>query len=446
MPFRPMWTSWFGGFAEPSDYATAEMPDINVQAVIVSAIFVIPYLAFLVILPGVREKRLVTLAVITVVTLTGAILAERVVTHWLSASLCLPGWTGGSARILSQLRSHVNERMRARVGVNVGLRSINITLRFEEMVELDKQGSRIDMSRLYYNENFDISGGLRLSLEKSLVVYDRRKLADRLPNGRTAVPDLSILEYFSLNQDAFDWGRHYRTAGHYTYSAIRYFAFLILLFTVHGEIPLSQSFALSCWALAVVFLLLVPHHFGMAMLATGLSALFACLLYLIMSPCELQIGFVGTQGNRILMKMSFQWAFYCVCAVGLLATFVGVGLILLQHYRVYTLSTFLDARLDEAVNPSKNKQLDSEQDLPNSLQVMRRTKGSAPGSVASEKKASSSGFQSRTSYTGSMRSQSSFESVHGDLQRSPSNLTIDDDRQPSRRHRESDISVTVQHF
>ncbi|KAK6038869.1 hypothetical protein COOONC_23626 [Cooperia oncophora] len=105
-----MWTSWFGGFAEPSDYATAEMPDINVQAVIVSAIFVIPYLAFLVILPGVREKRLVTLAVITVVTLTGAILAV------------------------------------------------------EEMVELDKQGSRIDMSRLYYNENFDISGGLRLSL------------------------------------------------------------------------------------------------------------------------------------------------------------------------------------------------------------------------------------------------------------------------------------------
>ncbi|KAK6026268.1 hypothetical protein OSTOST_07790, partial [Ostertagia ostertagi] len=202
---QPMWTSWFGGFAEPSDYATAEMPNINVQAVIISAIFVVPYLAFLVILPGVREKRIVTLAVITIVTLTGAILA---------ASLCLPGWTGGSARILSQLRSHVNERMRARVGVNVGLTSINITLRFEEMVQQDDGGSRIDMSRLYYNENFDISGVSSMTEEL------RSAYLRGLP-----YPILSILEYFSLNQDAFDWGRHYRTAGHYTSAAIRCLAF-----------------------------------------------------------------------------------------------------------------------------------------------------------------------------------------------------------------------------
>lgn len=61
------------------------------------------------------------------------------------------------------------------------------------------------------------------------------------------------------------------------------------------------------------------------MLATGLSALFSCLLYLIMSPCQLQIGFVGSQGNRVVMKMSFQWAFYCVFAVGrCLPDFVGI--------------------------------------------------------------------------------------------------------------------------
>lgn len=401
-----MWTSWFGGFAEPSDYANAEMPHVNIQAILISSIFVIPYLAFLVILPGVREKRIVTLAVFTVVTLVGAVLA---------ASMALPGWTGGSANILAQLRSHVNERMRARVGVNVGLKSINITLRFEEMVELDLHGSRIDMSRLYYNENFDISGVSSMA-EELRFAYLRG-----LP-----YPILSILEYFSLNQDAFDWGRHYRTAGHYTSAAI--------------------SFALACWALAVVFLLLVPHYFGMAMLATGLSALFSCLLYLIMSPCQLQIGFVGSQGNRVVMKMSFQWAFYCVFAVGLLALLVGLLLILLQHYRVYTLSTFLGARLDEDVVPIKCRQEQLGQDLPNSLQVMRRTKGSGTSSVASEKKTSSSGFQSRTSYTGSLRSQSSFESVHGDLRRSPSNLTIDDEHhhRPPRDH--SDVVVAVERF
>ncbi|EPB71385.1 hypothetical protein ANCCEY_09518 [Ancylostoma ceylanicum] len=55
-------------------------------------------------------------------------------------------------------RSHVNERMRARVGVSVGLNTINITLRYEQMVKEDNL-SRIDMSQLYYNEKFDISGG-----------------------------------------------------------------------------------------------------------------------------------------------------------------------------------------------------------------------------------------------------------------------------------------------
>lgn len=76
-------------------------------------------------------------------------------------------------------RSHVSERMRARVGVSVGLTTINITLRCEilktlpqgiwsaiwetplsdeQMVTKDEM-SQIDMSQLYYNEKFDISGG-----------------------------------------------------------------------------------------------------------------------------------------------------------------------------------------------------------------------------------------------------------------------------------------------
>ncbi|WKX99214.1 hypothetical protein Q1695_014246 [Nippostrongylus brasiliensis] len=403
MSSRSMWNSWFGGFAEPSDYANAEMPDVNIQAIIVSSIFVVPFLAFLVILPGVRTKRVVTLLTFSVIIVVGAILAT---------SMCFPGWAGGSARILSQLRSHVRERVRARVGVNVGLKSINITLRFEEMVELDQHVPRIDMSRLYYNENFDISGVSSMA-EELRSAYFRG-----LP-----YPILSVLEYFSLNQDAFDWGRHYRTAGHYTSAAI--------------------SLALSCWALAVVFVILVPHYFGVAMLATGLSALLACLVYLIMSPCQLQIGFVGIDGERILMKMSFQWAFYAVFAAGILAVSTGLLLILLQHFRVYTLSTFLAARLDEDVIPTKSKQTDAIQNLPSSIEVMRHTKGSSSGSMLSEKKTSSSGFQSRTSYTGSLRSQSSFESVHGDLGRSPSNLTINDD---PRQARYPEATVAVERF
>ncbi|KAK6743651.1 hypothetical protein RB195_010750 [Necator americanus] len=399
-----MWNSWFGGFAEPSDYANAEMPEFNIRAVVISSIFVVPYLAFLIILPGVREKRLITLVIFTITALVGAILA---------ASMYLPGWTGGSAKIVAQLRSHVNERMRARVGVNVGLTTINITLRYEQMVR-DDPLSRIDMSHLYYNEKFDISGVSSMA-EELRSAYQRG-----LP-----YPILSILEYFSLNQDAFDWGRHYRTAGHYTSAAV--------------------SLALACWSLAVVFLLFVPHFYGRAMLATGVSALLSCLVYLVMAPCQLEIGFIGNEGKRIVMKMSFQWSFYCVFAVGLLAVIVGIFLILLQHYHVYTLSTFLEAHLDETVAKNKQNQCEAVSDVTSSIEVLRRNKALVLGSSSADKKAASSGFQSRTSYSGSVRSQSSIETVHGDLriQRSPSNFTIDDDNHP-RSSRDAKVSVVVE--
>ncbi|KAJ1355009.1 hypothetical protein KIN20_012119 [Parelaphostrongylus tenuis] len=381
-----MWTSWFGGFAEPSDYSNAEMPDINLPALIISSIFAVPYLAFLVVLPGVREKRLITLAVFTEVALVGAVLA---------ISLHFPGWAGGSARIVAQFRSHVNERMRAHVGVHVGLTNINITLRFEEMVELDRSGSRIDMSQLYYNEKFDISGVSSMTSELHSA-YLRG-----LP-----YPILSILEYFSLNQDSFDWGRHYRTAGHYTSAAI--------------------SFSLACWLLATVCLLFVPHQFGVSMLATGFAALLACLLYLIMSPCQLEIGFVGTQGERVLMKMSFQWAFYCVLAS--------------------------DSRLDDFVSQSKCSQQDSflGRDLQShNMQVKRQMNTFTPQSITNEWKPPSSAFHTRTSYLSSLRSQSSFDSVHSEsrIPRSLSDLSIfQNDIKPARFKEDSEFDHSVLRF
>ncbi|ETN74360.1 hypothetical protein NECAME_04039 [Necator americanus] len=79
------------------------------------------------------------------------------------------------------------------------------------------------------------------------------------------------------------------------------------------------------------------------------------------------------------------------------------------------------------------------------LQVLRRNKALVLGSSSADKKAASSGFQSRTSYSGSVRSQSSIETVHGDLriQRSPSNFTIDDDNHP-RSSRDAKVSVVVE--
>ncbi|KJH43473.1 hypothetical protein DICVIV_10517 [Dictyocaulus viviparus] len=67
--------------------------------------------------------------------------------------------------------------------------------------------------------------------------------------------------------------------------------------------------------------------------------------------------------------------------------------------------------------------------------------------MESEIKPSSSGFQSRTSYTGSLRSRSSIESVHDDfrIRRSFSDLTIfDDDSKPLRSSKDSEFVLCIE--
>ena len=83
-------SGWFGGYSAPSDYATSgeslplspsnhslsDMPEwVNMGASCLVAAFVLPFIAFLIVLPGVREKRLVTLAVFSLILLIGASLS-----------------------------------------------------------------------------------------------------------------------------------------------------------------------------------------------------------------------------------------------------------------------------------------------------------------------------------------------------------------------------------
>ncbi|PAV57267.1 hypothetical protein WR25_04693 [Diploscapter pachys] len=213
--------------------------------------------------------------------------------------------------------------MRAVIGVHIGVQKINVTLKFEEMVFSDPLAPHIDMAKLHYNEQFAITDVSSMS----------RALKSAYKHG-LPYPILSVLEYLSLNQDAFDWGKHYRTAGHYTHAAM--------------------CFALSVWCLSLALLLFLPHSYGMAMLICGAACLIGNLIYLLLSPCELQVAFTGVYGERVNLDVSFQTIFYLVFAVGVLAISKGLLLILLQALNIYSLSTFLDSTLDSTVGPKSS--------------------------------------------------------------------------------------------
>ncbi|CAJ0942557.1 unnamed protein product, partial [Mesorhabditis belari] len=393
-----MFGGWFPHTSEPSDFSNSE-PPCSISGVLLASVFVVPYLAFLVVLPGIRGKRVISLVTLTINFFVGGALISSIV---------YPGWAIGQARIVSQFRAHTRERILSRLGVNVGLTHLNITLRHERQYQdaTDKDdhfmGTVPNFTKLYFNERFDISG------VSSMAEALRNAYFHGLP-----YPILSVLEYFSLNQDSFDWGRHYRVAGHYAYAAM--------------------SLATAFWSLAIVCQLFLPHMYGCAQLACGLASIGGIIIYVLISPAELLIAFVGEDGNRTIMDMKFGWCFYLIIAQAILSIAFGLSLMLLQHFRLYSLSTFLDASLDETVGPSKRRNLaltetKSGQDNASSLEVMRRAKTSTavePCSTSQHSK-HSSGIHSRSSYstdTASIHSSGSFGSVKS-LSPPARNLTL----------------------
>lgn len=377
---------WFGGNPSPSDYPNAAIPNFNMHAFVIFSVFLIPFIAYLLILPGVRRKRVITTVTYVLMLVVGASLI---------ASLILPCWASGSQMIYTQFRGHSNERILAKIGVEIGLQKVNVTLKFERLLSTNDVLPGSDMTELYYNEGFDISG------ISSMAEALHHGLENGLP-----YPMLSVLEYFSLNQDAFDWGRHYRVAGHYTHAAV--------------------WFAFACWCLSVVLLFLLPHNAYKSILATGISCLIACLVYLLLSPCELRIAFTGENFERVDLTATFSFCFYLIFSMGILCVLCGLGLGICEHWRIYTLSTFLDASLDEHVGP-KWKKLPTGGPGLQGVQIgafgTNTTNSSRDKSdLNSDKTTGSSGFQSRTSTcqssasSASLRSQTSIETVHDEAE------------------------------
>uniref|UniRef100_A0A1I7YX94 DUOXA-like protein C06E1.3 n=1 Tax=Steinernema glaseri TaxID=37863 RepID=A0A1I7YX94_9BILA len=187
---------WFSAFRDdfaPTRYESSQAPSsVNIKVTLLFSVFVVPYLAFLIILPGLRVKRIISFITMTIQLGTGAMLF---------GSVYLPYWNVGDAHIVSQFRAHSTERHESLLGVRVGLGSVNITMKYVRTVgDVHKR-----YDGLYFNEHYDITGISSMASE----------LQQAFHNG-LPYPMLKVLEYFSLNQGSFDWGRHYRVAGHYT--------------------------------------------------------------------------------------------------------------------------------------------------------------------------------------------------------------------------------------
>ena len=106
-------------------------------------------------------------------------------------------WHTAEVEISSAYRAFSKEKVMGTLGVNIGLNSVNVTLK---ALPLYNQSSDID-----YNERFHWLGATQIREEY------RAALHKGLP-----FPILTVGEYFTVDAEGFCWGRNYREAGYYT--------------------------------------------------------------------------------------------------------------------------------------------------------------------------------------------------------------------------------------
>ncbi|XP_070260875.1 dual oxidase maturation factor 2 [Myotis yumanensis] len=263
----------------------------SVPLLIVILVFLTLAASFLLILPGIRgHSRWFWLLRVLLSLFIGA---EIVAVHF-SAE-----WSVGRANTNTSYKAFSAARVRAHVGLHVGLEGINITLTGTPVQQLNET---ID-----YNEQFTWRLGEDYAEEYA------EALEKGLPD-----PVLYLAEKFTPSSPCGLY-RQYRLAGHFA-SATLWVAFCL-------------------WLLSNALLSMpVPLYGGLALLATGAFAIFAVLSFVSIASVPLCPLYLGSSA----ITSHYGAAFWVTLATGVLCLLLGGAVVGLHYAKPSALRTFLD--------------------------------------------------------------------------------------------------------
>ncbi|KAL4239492.1 regulation of thyroid hormone proteinration [Mactra antiquata] len=162
--------------------------------------FVILAASFYAVLPGIRGKeRLFTFIRVSLSLYVGAVI---ILTNWTYT------WETASVHTRTKYRAGTGKEITADIGVNIGLRGINITLKGAPEKQLNET--------INYNEHFSWEWEQgRLGFGPFAGPFNQEYRAAQFRG--LPLPILWIAEYFTLDGEGIRWGRHYRQAGWYSH-------------------------------------------------------------------------------------------------------------------------------------------------------------------------------------------------------------------------------------
>jgi len=290
-----MTRGWFDAFREnggPTLYSYSNRTAVtaDVATLTLYIVFVTLFLAFVIIFPGVRRQRFTTFTSVTLSLFVGtAILVGQHGSAWHTAEV----------EISSAYRAFSKEKVMGTLGVNIGLNSVNVTLK---ALPLYNQSSDID-----YNERFHWNGATQIREEY------RAALRKGLP-----FPILTVGEYFTVDAEGFCWGRNYREAGYYT------------------SIFLWMAFAL--WVLSNLMLVVVPRYGAYLVTLTGFTLLFCNFIYFRLLPTRPLL----IRLEQSVLMFNFGWSFWLVMVAGCLCVLMGGAVSIIDLIYPHKFSTILE--------------------------------------------------------------------------------------------------------
>lgn len=290
-----MTRGWFDAFREnggPTLYSYSNRTAVtaDVATLTLYIVFVTLFLAFVIIFPGVRRQRFTTFTSVTLSLFVGtAILVGQHGSAWHTAEV----------EISSAYRAFSKEKVMGTLGVNIGLNSVNVTLK---ALPIYNQSSDID-----YNERFHWIGATQIREEY------RAALLKGLP-----FPILTVGEYFTVDAEGFCWGRNYREAGYYT------------------SIFLWMAFAL--WVLSNLMLIVVPRYGAYLVTLTGFMLLFCNLIYFRLLPARPLL----IRLEQSVLMFNFGWSYWLVMVAGVLCVLMGGAVSIIDLIYPHKFSTILE--------------------------------------------------------------------------------------------------------
>ncbi|XP_008060851.1 dual oxidase maturation factor 1 isoform X1 [Carlito syrichta] len=270
---------------------------MDTTLVTIIIIFLTALITFIVILPGIRGKMRLfwLLRVVTSLFIGAVILAVNFSSEW----------SVGQVSTNTSYKAFSSEWISADIGLQVGLRGINITLTGTPVQQLNET--------INYNEEFTWCLGTNYAVEYA------KALEKGLPD-----PVLYLAEKFTPRSPC-GLHRQYRLAGHYA-SATLWVAFL-------------------CWLLAnVMFSMPVLVYGGYMLLATGIFQLLALFFFSmttsLTSPCPLRLG-------TAVLHTHHGPAFWITLTTGLLCVLLGLTMAVVHRMQPHRLKAFFNQSTEE---------------------------------------------------------------------------------------------------